>query len=88
MLDVINKIEDLRSFVFVLDSQFTVMEQMQRAYKDIAKDRFLPSEALSIIEKTLKDLTYVKLKIDRLVVNALQIQTAVRGLKLLISVYI
>ena len=61
---------------------------MQRAYKDIAKDRFLPSEALSIIEKTLKDLTYVKLKIDRLVVNALQIQTAVRGLKLLISVYI
>ena len=86
MLDVINKIEDLRSFVFVLDSQFTVMEQMQRAYKDIAKDRFLPSEALSIIEKTLKDLTYVKLKIDRLVVNALQIQTAVRGLKFLISV--
>ena len=73
-------IEELESFLFVLESQTNVVSQIQSAYNEIGKERTVSERAFGLLAKTMDDLMRITSDVRRLVKNATQIQTAVMHL--------
>jgi hypothetical protein len=73
-------VEELQSFLFVLNSQLSVVSQMRQGYIDIEKERNISTKAIPLLSKTFDDVLRIKKDVERLVESATQIQAAVRGL--------
>jgi hypothetical protein len=73
-------IEELESFLFVVESQTNVVLQMQSAYNEIGNERPVSQAAHALLARTMDDLSRITSDVKRLVKNATQIQAAVRHL--------
>lgn len=73
-------IEELESFLFVVESQMNVVSQMQSAYNEIGNERSIPQAAYTLLARTMGDLSRITSDVKRLVKSATQIQAAVRHL--------
>ena len=73
-------IEELESFMFVVESQMNVVSQMQSAYNEIGSELSVSQAAHSLLARTMADLSRIASDVKRLVKNATQIQAAVRHL--------
>lgn len=80
LLEIIMTIEELQSFLFVLDGQMNVISQMQKCYMDAGTNQNISEKALPLLSKTLDDVMRIKRDVDRLVKNMTQIQAAVKDL--------
>lgn len=78
LLEIIMTLEELQSFLFVLNSQMDVLSQMRQAYIDIDKIQRISPKALPLLSKTFDDVLRIKKDVERLVESAAQIQAAVR----------
>jgi hypothetical protein len=70
-------IEDLESFLFVLESQGNMVSQMLNAYIEMRKERSVSEIAFTLLQKTKDDLLRITTEVTRLVKIAMQIQAAV-----------
>jgi len=77
LIEVMKTVEELESFLFVLESQVDVLKQIMAAYFKIYGGHDTSIGAMAVLDMTCEDIKRITTNVKRLVKNASQLQTAV-----------